>query len=212
MIALFPLQSFALNIGVVSDIHAGNKKTRKSGSSIVYPSKAVSYFEKAVKQMKGKGVDLIIALGDSTQAGGKKYYRRLKAVENKYGIKVLWVHGNHSYKGDDYLAPRNYIYDKGGVRFIILDTGVCPKAKMNAGCLDQSQVDFLHFNQTGNDVILQHVPPLFEGSCEFRTDFIAEEDMRVLSGHFHEEMNCGNVRVFPALTEHKHLNYSVINL
>jgi anti-sigma regulatory factor (Ser/Thr protein kinase)/predicted phosphodiesterase len=162
-----------------------------------------------VKEMKQKGVEVIISLGDNTQSGGKKYYKQLKRIENKYGIKILWVHGNHSYKGDDYLAPRNYIYDKEGIRFIILDTGVCPKSQMNAGCLDQSQVDFLHHNQTGNDAILQHVPPLIENTCELRTDFIAEENLIVLAGHFHKEMNCGNVKVFKPLTEHKKLEYKI---
>lgn len=211
-VLLIPFNAFAFKAGVVSDLHLGKKSTRKAGTSIVYPKKALKYFERAVKEMKLQGVEVIISLGDNTQEGGKKYYKGLRKIESKYGIKVLWVHGNHSYKGDDALAPRNYIYDKDGTRFIILDTGVCPKHRMNAGCLDQSQVDFLHFNQTGKDIILQHVPPLEADTCNSRTDFIAEEDLVVFSGHFHKEMSCGNVRIFPALTEHKRLNYSIVNI
>jgi predicted phosphodiesterase len=210
ILILFPLQAFAFKAGIISDIHAGKLSKRKSGSSIVYPRKAVQYFERAVKEMKLKGVELIIVLGDNTHNGGKKYYKQLRKIENKYGIKTLWVHGNHSYKDDDYLAPRNYTYDKEGIRFIILDTSVCPKEQKNAGCLDQSQVDFLHFNQTGNDVILQHIPPLIPNTCEMRTDFIAEEGFRVFAGHFHKDKTCGNIRVFPPLTEHKRLEYRIV--
>lgn len=202
----------ALSVGVITDIHAGGKKTRKSGTSVVYPKKAVQYFERAVQEMQKKDVDLIVSLGDTTQSGEKKYYNQLKKVAGKYRTKVLWIKGNHDSKYFSILSPSTYFYDKDQVRFIILNTGLCTKSQMNAGCLDQSQVDFLNLNKTENTVILQHVPPLIPDKCEFNIKYVAEDDMRVLAGHWHSEMTCGNVMVFPALTEHKRLTYRIINI
>lgn len=212
LIAFLPFTCSAFSVGVVSDIHTGKMNTRRSGPSIVYPSKAVSYFERAVKEMKSKGVDVIISLGDSTQAGGSKYYKQLKKIEKKYGVKTIWVWGNHSHSGDKLLGPANQVYEKDGFTFITLDTSACPKKQINGGCLDQSQVDFLHQNYVEGAIVLQHIPPLVKNTCNLRTDFIAEENMITWSGHFHKEMTCGNARVFPALTEHKKLTYRIINL
>ena len=118
---LFPFVTHALSIGVISDIHAGKQKTRKSGSSIVYPSKAVSYFDKALAQMNGK-VDFVVCLGDNAQSGEKKYYKRLKTIELKRKIKILWVKGNHDSKYFSILGPSTFTYSVGSLKFSVIDT------------------------------------------------------------------------------------------
>lgn len=190
----------AMSVGVVSDIHIGKMNKRKSGSSIVYPSKAISYFEKAVKEMKAKGVELIVSLGDNTQVGGSKYYKQLKKIENKYGIKVLWVKGNHDDKNFKILGQNDYIYEQGGIRFAVVDNSKC----FFGSCI---------VKEVNNaDIVLQHIPPLIRITCDWDSKFDVERDYTIWSGHFHKEMTCGKVKVFPALTEHKHLTYKIITL
>jgi predicted phosphodiesterase len=201
-----------MSVGIVTDLHLGNKSTRKSGQSIVYPRRALAYFDRAVGEMKAKGVDLVVSLGDQTQDGGKKYYKQLKKVEAKYGIKTIWVFGNHGHSSDKVLGPANQTYEKDGITFVVLDTSQCSKQQLNAGCLPKSQIDYLNAHKGLNTIVLQHIPPLFENTCEIRGDFSEERGMPVWSGHFHKSMRCGDVRVFPALTEHKKLNYSIIEL
>jgi len=114
---------FALDIGVVADIHAGKQRKRDTGTNVLYPRKGVGYFEKAVKRMRGK-VDLIVALGDNTNNGEiKYYYKKLRKVENKCKIPILWVKGNHDGKNFRYLSTaNNYYRDFDNVRIIVLDT------------------------------------------------------------------------------------------
>jgi hypothetical protein len=59
IILLFPFNCFAMKVGVVSDIHAGFKGIRKSGTSVVYPRKGVDYFEKAVVEGKVQFLNLM---------------------------------------------------------------------------------------------------------------------------------------------------------
>jgi len=206
---LMPINCFAMKVGVISDIHAGSKSKRKAGSSVIYPKKAVSYFERALKEMKFEGVELIVALGDNTQQDSKKNLKKLKKFENKYGIKVLWVFGNHDDNKNfsKYMGSKTYVHNQDGYRFIVLNTDTCIN-----GCLNQTQIDFLNSNKNDHTIILQHHPPLHEDTCNFRESFSAEKDMTVWSGHWHSDMICGKVRVFPALTEHKKLNYLIIDL
>jgi predicted phosphodiesterase len=212
---LIPLNCFAMKIGVLADIHAGSKKTHKSGSSTTYPKKAMGYFETALKRMKAQGVELIVALGDNTEANGAKNFRSLQRLEKRYGIKVLWVRGNHD---DDknmtkVLGSTTYYYDKGDYRFIVLDTNLCPKnIGKSVGCLAQSQIDYLNANKTDRTIVLQHIPALDPITQEWRTAFEAERGMTVWSGHWHGSFEKDGQRTFPALTDHKNLLYTVIDL
>ena len=201
---LLPLNCFAFSVGVVSDIHAGSKKTRmeQGGLSIVYPSKAVSYFEKAVQQMKAKGVDLIVVLGDIVQDNSKKNYPKLKKIEQTYGIKVLWVMGNHDNANNfkKYFGSDDYTYETNGIKFVVKNVSTCDSDNCSIG------------DVPSGDIILQHEPPLIRYTCDWKQGFDAEKDLTIWAGHWHMEKTCGNVRIFPALTEHRKLNYQIINL
>lgn len=213
IVVILPFQCFAFSVGIVSDVHAGKKKIRKAGSSVTYPKKAVSYFATAVRQMKSQGVDLIIALGDNIQDSSKKNYKKLKGIEKKYGIKILWVVGNHDdQKKFSILGPKTYTYDFSGTRFVALNTSLCEKSQKSRGCLHQSQIDYLNTNKTENTIVLQHIPPILENSFVWRDDFSAETGMTVWSGHWHSSFEKDTVKIFPALTEHKQLEYSVFEV
>jgi predicted phosphodiesterase len=190
-----------MKVGVVSDLHLGSKSTRKSGSSIVYPSKALSYFERAVQQMKAQGVDLIVALGDLAQDNSKKNYPKLKKVEQKYGIKVLWLMGNHDNAGNfkKYFGSDDYIYEQGGIKFHVKNV-ICNDSQ---NCLR---------GDLGGDIILQHYPIFIPNACNVMPMFDAEKDLTIWSGHWHKSRTCEKDRIFPALTEHKKLNYSIIDI
>lgn len=204
LIAFLPFTCSAFSVGIVSDMHVGKLSKRKSGNSIVYPKQALKYFERSVQEMKSKDVELIISLGDTTQAGGSKYYKKLKKIENKYGVKVLWIRGNHDDKNFSILGPDEYVYGYKGIRFVVLNTSNCPKSFGSSGCFNGNLPD--------GDIYLQHHPPLIPGTCDWRGDFKDEMNLTIWSGHFHGEMECQGVRVFPALTEHKRLNYKIIEL
>jgi predicted phosphodiesterase len=212
LLAFIPFTCSAFSVGIISDIHAGSMNSREAGRSIVYPRSSVKYFEMFLKKMRGDGVSLVISLGDNTQSSEKKYYKRLKAIENKYKIKVLWVKGNHDGKYESILGPNNFVYDKDNVRFIGLNTTDCPKNRIIMGCLSQTQKDYLENNKNDNTIILQHHPNVIEDTCEPRDEFSDEMGLKVLAGHYHQKMSCEDTRVFPALTEHKNLNYSIIEL
>jgi len=169
ILLLFPFFCSA-HIGVISDLHAGSLKIRRnSNQSVVYPRLAVKYFDKALAQMNGK-VDFVVALGDITQRGEKKYYKQLKKVENKRGIKVIWIKGNHD--DNDFKIMGGYEkYTQDGLTF-------------------------------------QHIPPLNRYTC----DPTEKIEGTILAGHWHMEKDCGNVKVFPALTEHKKLNYRIYDI
>ena len=201
---LFPAQCGALKVGIVSDIHAGKQKKRTAGTSVIYPKKAVRYFERAVKKMQSKGVDLIISLGDTTNKGKKKYYKQLKKIEKKYGIKVLWVKGNHDDRDFSILGPENYVYELNGMRFVVINTSDCPKRKRIAGCMKDAPPK--------GDIYLQHHAPLIKGTCDWRDDFKNGKSDVIWSGHWHKEITCGNIKIFPALTEHKQLQYRIITI
>lgn len=212
ILLLLPLQTFALSVGVVSDLHVGSKKTRKTVNSTVYPSKAVSYFKKAVKKMKG--VDVIVVLGDNTQEGGAKYYKQLKKVENK--IKVLWVRGNHDSNDFKYVSNKtNYYVDFDDVRIVVVDTNFA-NSSGNGRISPEGLRVFNEASQTEKKIVVaMHHPPMNKATrkCDWNPeyDWVKDADF-ILSGHWHSEVNCGQVKVFPALTEKKQLTYRIINL
>jgi predicted phosphodiesterase len=215
VLTFFPLHTSAMNLGIVSDMHADSKSTRKAGKSTVYPSKAVSYFEKAVKAMKTQGVDVIIALGDNTNSGKKKYYKQLKKIENKYGVKVAWVKGNHDSKNFKYLNDKtNYSLDFGDNRIIILDTNFS-NATGNGRITPEALEFYKEKSVTDKKVIvaMHHAPYVKNSDCIWNHEYDWVNDAKtVFSGHWHQNKTCSETRIFPALTEHKKLNFSVIEL
>ena len=138
-----------------------------------------------------------MVLGDNTNSGEKKYYKKLKKIEKKYGIKILWVKGNHDDKDFKILGPYEYDYQFKGITFTIKDNSRCYK-------------EYCIFDETGGDIILQHIPPLMTDTCEKIPNYTGEKI--IWSGHWHSDMICDKVRIFPALTEHKKLNYKIISL
>jgi predicted phosphodiesterase len=205
----------AMEVGVIADIHAGKEGKRKAGSSIVYPKLAINYFEKALKEMQGK-VDIVLVLGDNTNRGKKKYYKRLKKVENKYNMRVLWVKGNHDNKNFRYLYDKtNYYVDFGDIRIVVLDTNT-GDVNGNGGINSEGLVLYREVSKTDKKVVVaMHHPPMNKATktCDWNSayDWVKDADL-ILSGHWHKEITCGNTMVFSPLSEHKRLTYRIISL
>jgi metallophosphoesterase superfamily enzyme len=80
LIALFiPTNSYAMRIGIISDIHAGNESIRtmqKKGNTI-YPNR----WEQCLKTIKA---DLVISVGDNVNNLGKTTYCNLYPRISQY--------------------------------------------------------------------------------------------------------------------------------
>jgi len=197
LIAFLPFACSAFSVGVVSDIHAGSAVVRETSKTTVYPSLAIDYFNEAMKEMKALGVDLVISLGDNTNSGEKDYYYKLKEIEDKYGIKILWVKGNHDSKYESILAPNNYTYSFLGTTFNVVDDNSCGKH-----C----------FKKKLSGILLQHIPPFSFDSCKWKGSYKNERNNIIFAGHWHKEKTCGKVRIFSALAANKKINFKIINL
>lgn len=82
-------------IGWITDIHAGGSGKRAiSDWNVVYPVKFKEFFPAVLKRMNGEGIDYIISTGDQVNARNDDYAEKLKK-RIPFGIKMLWVQGNH---------------------------------------------------------------------------------------------------------------------
>lgn len=207
-----PLNAGAFSLGVMTDLHAGSQNTRRTEVSTVYPSKAVGYFEKSLKKMKGK-VDAVAVLGDTSNEGRKTDYVKLKKVADKSGIKVLWVRGNHDSKYFNILNSKtNYYVDFFDIRIIVLDTNFA-KASSNGGISPEALAFYEEKSNTDKKVIVaMHHPPFVKNqNCVWNPAYDwAKGAQTILAGHWHKGKTCGNTTIFPALSENKNLNYRII--
>lgn len=140
----------AMTINVTTDIHAGGQKKRDYNKylagNVVYPKKWGSAFDRFL----ASPADLYIALGDNSNkcSDAKKYDKKIAAKVAKSGKKVLFGFGNHDCdKGFKYLNPgsKYYVYDKGDVRVIVLNTEeiINNNDGQNDGGLSDTQLSWL---------------------------------------------------------------------
>lgn len=220
---VFPSSARAFSVAFISDIHAdGKKKTTTEGGSVIYPKK----YKRCLTEVKNLKPDLIVAAGDLTDRGKKKYYEKLGVLTE--GTPVLWAKGNHDDEDFQSLASKNYSYDYGSWRFIVLDTS--GNFGSSTGFLDSSQISWLEERlETEKDVaIVMHHPPFFYNS---RAGLYTSEKEHlydrffgvltsnvkyVFSGHWHvgrETVLDGTTYlVQKALTQDGNCNYSFLEL
>lgn len=115
-------------IAWITDIHADEKEKIDGGrSGMLYSSLYEEYFSNFLEKMKNEGVEIVISTGDNTNDGENEYAKKLKEIEDKKDIKVLWTKGNHDRVNKKVMenlgvsAPYYYFYDFEKVRIIILN-------------------------------------------------------------------------------------------
>ena len=83
MLILLPLQTKAMTIGLMSDLHAGKAKRRTNiEGQTVYPRKATGMFNSYLKELKRNGTRVVIVAGDNTnkKKAKKKYVKKLRKI------------------------------------------------------------------------------------------------------------------------------------
>lgn len=178
--------SWAYEIGVISDIHAGKKKVRnKKNHQIVYPKKYGTCLNRALVDLKSQGVTTVIATGDIGDIGSKKkYYHAVKKKAASAGMDMVWVKGNHDkWNNMTALIPTKYYYvDRENVRIIVLDTTI---GNLLRGSIDADQLSWLKqtIAEAGNKkiVIAMH-HPIFDRTQRITYDHFKELHA-VISSH-----------------------------
>lgn len=195
---LFPSVASAQKIGWITDIHAGkNKKREVSKTNILYPKKYDKYLSKVFKKMKKQGITQVVATGDNTNLGEKKYAKKIVKLAKKYKMSVLWVKGNHDKKSSmetlEFSGSNYYKFkDYGNVRIIALNNTIVYNDRY--GGLDDAQLGWLRrVLQTNKQVIVATHIPFLDGNGQFLPRYAeAEQIMKdsgnvqmVISGHYH---------------------------
>ncbi len=144
------------------------------------------------------GVDFVIHLGDSVPLAREGLFQEFMSTINKLNCTFHMTPGNHDVKGNDslyysYFGAGDYYFDRGGFRFISLDTS----------SQDISEDQFAWLENTLRDsgplevIVFTHVPPynplphiphsLRNQSTSVRfMDLMSQQGVRlVLSGHVH---------------------------
>ena len=199
-----PLACRGANIDFIADMHAGKWKRRiDSRGSIVYPARAIIEFRRRLINDANRKVDALVVLGDNTQDGSKKYARRLRDIAKRYGVKVIWVEGNHD--SDDsfsIVSSRKYYFvDIKGTRIIVLDS--TEKFPKSTGWIDSEQIQWLKKVITSNSIIAMHHPYIDSNGnypniySEFRQ---VAKDIPIYAGHLHCSYRENNLTVIPPLT------------
>jgi 3',5'-cyclic AMP phosphodiesterase CpdA len=223
MVGLFPFASNAFGVAFLSDIHAsGKKKTATEGGNIIFPKN----YKRCLAEMKDQKPDLVIAAGDLTDRGEKKYYRSLQ--KSMQGTKVLWAKGNHDGSRFNLLSEENYFIDFDGWRFIVLDSS--RQFGSSTGFLENFQLSLLAewLDTDKNIAIVMHHPPFFYNS---RAGIYTEKKETVhdnlfnvltpnvkyvLSGHWHFEKTAKiggtTFLVQKALTQNNECNFTILEL
>ena len=175
---LFPINVFAMNIGLISDEHACSKKPYKA---------AMETFLDKLDEIRNQNPDIIISAGDEAYKGEKVFYDQMKGQDS-----IIWVKGDDDSKKFSILAPLNYVKDFDEVRVIVLDSA--KKSGSGAGYLSKSQIAFLKdAENTDKDVIVAMHHPVFNryGTVFNRKVFGAFLDAltpnvkMVVGGHWH---------------------------
>lgn len=153
-------------IGWVSDIHADRFKRRTVDSGTIYPRQYQDYLPKVFDEMRSKGIDTVIATGDSTNSGDDNYARELSKISQEKRMRVIWVRGNHDNdKVMRILADKNtgyYYVDYGNMRIVAMDD--VESGGGYQGYIDSQQLDWLRSSlKTEKQVIVSMHIPIFDG-------------------------------------------------
>lgn len=145
--ALWCGEAEAMNVSVVSDIHAGASGARitQNGQSVIVPNQYEWRLRKAMY-----GSNLLIAVGDNmnNDCGYAKELKRVTA-----SIQTIWVKGNHDGGCFSVLSSKaQYVKNLNGWKFIVLDTS---KERIS-----DEQKSWLKKQLKGSKktVVLSHVP------------------------------------------------------
>jgi hypothetical protein len=199
-----------LKVGFVTDIHAGNKKSKEKGSGLIYPMHFRQNMISALDDMKYD--DYVISLGDNldVERGCQKYIAELKGMTKDFNF--LWTKGNHDKDACfPSLSPNGYYYyylDVNDWRLIILDnTGWYTKDQKLAadspnsiGVIESAEMDWIrNALKTDRKVLIGIHVPLWDdngnGNFSVRPDYVDFKKMLedsgnvkyVLSGHYHND-------------------------
>lgn len=193
-----------LEIGFVTDIHAGDQTERDDGTdpkNIIFPDHFEKNFRNALLGMRR--VDLIFTLGDNLNRPSRKNAKKLKEISRSYPI--YWTKGNHDKLShfQEILSEERYYYlDKKDWRIIVLDNSdVAPNYHKNheehgRGYIDEVQLDWLKeaLKTDRKIIVTMHVPMISRSKLgEVRGDQKYLEDLflkngnvkHIFSGHFH---------------------------
>lgn len=188
-------------IGWISDIHADRFKRRTVDSGTLYPRQYEDYLPKVFDDLRGQGIDTVIATGDNTNSGDDNYAISLEKIAQEKRMNVIWVTGNHdndrvmSILGE--TGNKYYYVDYGSTRIVVLDDAKITRETGDyAGGIEQEQLAWLKdILKTDKQVIVSMHIPIFPLSLEsVVVDQYAELEKilqgsgnvkMVLSGHYH---------------------------
>lgn len=231
---IFPQVIYAKSIGWVSDIHAGGAKYRNSESdtgNIQEPKKYAESLNSVLNELKKKSVDTVISSGDNANEDNSKYAKEMQKIAKKYGVKMLWVKGNHDsdavLKKLEIYDARYYYFDYENTRIIVLDNTATYSDFY--GGLTQEQIDWLKnvIVTDKNVIISMHIPIfsksseghiLLERYAEFENIVSSSGNVKlVLFGHYHEnyekELNGVTYKILqPMNKKGSNRFYATINL
>lgn len=196
MCLVVPSAVSAERVGWLTDIHAGKKKKRqKSVANVLYPKKYKSYFSNVLAALRSAGISTVIITGDNTDNGGSKFAKALIKTSNKYGLRMVWVKGNHD-KDKDKIMPRlgvwntDYVTDAGDTKIVTLNN--------SQETVTSAQVDWLEEKLSSLDgpvIVAVHSPIINFLTGEPYPQFAELENVistsgkvqYVLSGHIHAQ-------------------------
>jgi hypothetical protein len=225
-----------LDIGFVTDIHAGSLPTKEKGSGTITPDNFEKNLALAFKNIND--ADYVIALGDNIdqRQDCQTYADRLKEITK--GYNMIWVKGNHDKDACfPYLSskPAYYYIDDGTWRIIIVNNSYWYSkdqrnhGKDNIGFIEQPQLDWLkNALDTDKKVLVAMHVPMFNDNGDgkeftLRKDYVDFKKMLekngnvryVFSGHYHNdnwhlEENGINYYILPSLEQQGHEGYSMV--
>jgi len=196
-----------LTVGFVTDIHAGNKKSKEKGSTsgVIFPQNFEKNLTSAFKDMQYD--HYIISLGDNVDDSKQcqQYVDQLHKIAR--GYNVLWTKGNHDKDACfPLLSSKRYFYiDDRDWRIMIIDNSHWypkdqrGKMKDQIGVIDAEQMDWIKnaLNTDKKVLVAMHLP-IFDDNGEskeftIRPDYVEFKKMLeekgnvkyVLAGHYH---------------------------
>jgi len=212
LIIFFPLLASAQDVALISDIHYGNEAKRVNRfGNYDYPKKAEKLFKKQVKEIKKRGIKLLIVLGDSTNKNDLKRFKQL--TKDLKGLNTIWIKGNHD--GNYWLFRNMDKIDFGDFQVITLDSTLW--FPTSVGYLSEIQKKFVLENLDKPTIIAMHHPIYICGTpqvipeyAEFKQQIDNSNNViAVLSGHCHEPNQQGRYITIGSLTIEKH--YQLLN-
>ncbi|HBI33674.1 MAG TPA: hypothetical protein DEA43_03585 [Candidatus Moranbacteria bacterium] len=222
-------------IGLVTDIHAGNEKTRFNIDGVDYgfPREYKKLFLKTLLEMKKEKVDFVLAIGDNTNNGKNQYADTLVKIANENKVEVIWVKGNHDREKTNVMrnfglkGKYYYFVDKGSWRIIVLDSSEIDPT--NTGGISSEQTLWLKETlKTEKDIIIAMHHPIYSESDLEKRHPVYDEFQKIIeeagnvkyvfSGHYHtvdfsKTVNGIEYQIIKSLTLEKDVpNFKIINI